>query len=47
LDYLACVHPERLFALDVIDGPALFATAVKFSRARLIDNRLAVTATPS
>ncbi|KAF5047622.1 Pantothenate synthetase [anaerobic digester metagenome] len=47
-EYLACVHPERLFALDVIDGPALFATAVKFSRARLIDNRLAgVTATPS
>ncbi|WP_300157148.1 pantoate--beta-alanine ligase [Solidesulfovibrio sp.] len=41
LDYLACVHPQRLYSLDVIDGPALFATAVKFSRARLIDNRLA------
>ena len=47
-EYLACVHPERLYALDAIDGPALFATAVKFSRARLIDNRLAgVTPMPS
>ncbi len=40
VDYLSCVHPETLDDMDRLDGPALFAAAVKFSRARLIDNRL-------
>lgn len=39
-DYLECVHPERIEPMARLDGPALFAAAVKFSRARLIDNRL-------
>jgi pantoate--beta-alanine ligase len=43
VDYLECVHPDRLAALPRLDGPALFATAVRFSRARLIDNRLVGT----
>lgn len=40
VEYLECVHPEHLSALSCLDGPALFATAVRFPRARLIDNRL-------
>lgn len=41
VDYLSCVHPQRLYDLEHVQGQALFAAAVKFSRARLIDNRLA------
>lgn len=40
VDYLECVHPDRLTSLSRLDGPALFATAVRFPSARLIDNRL-------
>ncbi len=40
LDYLSCVHPWRLYDLERIDGQALFAAAMRFSKARLIDNRL-------
>lgn len=40
VEYLECVHPEQLEAVARLDAPALFATAVRFSRARLIDNRL-------
>jgi pantoate--beta-alanine ligase len=39
VDYLECVQPEVISPLTRLDGPALFATAVQFSRARLIDNR--------
>ncbi|HML53169.1 MAG TPA: pantoate--beta-alanine ligase [Solidesulfovibrio magneticus] len=41
IDYLSCVDPDSLEALETIDRPALFATAVRFSAVRLIDNRLA------
>ncbi len=40
IDYLECVDPERIEPLSRLAGPALLAAAVKFSRARLIDNRL-------
>jgi pantoate--beta-alanine ligase len=40
VQYLECVQPDRLEGLSRLDGPALLATAVQFSRARLIDNRL-------
>jgi pantoate--beta-alanine ligase len=40
VEYLECVQPDRLESLSRLDGPALLATAVRFSRARLIDNRL-------
>jgi pantoate--beta-alanine ligase len=40
IDYLECVDPERIEPMARLTGPALFAAAVKFSRARLIDNRL-------
>jgi pantoate--beta-alanine ligase len=40
VEYLECVHPDRLEAVASLDAPALFATAMRFSRARLIDNRL-------
>ena len=41
-DYLELVHPETLAPLTTIAGPALLAAAVKFSKARLIDNMLLV-----
>jgi pantoate--beta-alanine ligase len=41
VEYMSCVHPQRLYDLEQIQGQALFAVAMKFSRARLIDNRLA------
>jgi pantoate--beta-alanine ligase len=47
VDYLECVAPDRLEALGRLDGPALFAAAVRFSRARLIDNRLVDPAGPA
>ena len=40
VEYLECVHPDQLEAVACLDAPALLATAVRFSRARLIDNRL-------
>ena len=39
VEYLECVHPETVSPLARLDGPGLFAAAVRFSRARLIDNR--------
>lgn len=39
VEYLECVHPETVSPLTRLDGPGLFAAAVRFSRARLIDNR--------
>lgn len=41
IDYLSCVDPDSLEPMEAIDRPALFATAVRFSAVRLIDNRLA------
>lgn len=40
LDYLSVVHPESLEPLDIVEGPALMACAVKLGKARLIDNIL-------
>jgi len=40
VEYLECVHPDRVSPLARLDGPGLLAAAVRFSRARLIDNRL-------
>ena len=40
IDYIECVHPETMEPLEQLVGPALMAVAVKFSRARLIDNML-------
>lgn len=39
VDYLECVDPGTIVPVATIAGPALFAAAVKFSAARLIDNR--------
>jgi len=38
--YVAAVHPETLELLKKINGPVLFILAVRFGKARLIDNRL-------
>ncbi len=38
VDYIECVHPETMQPLERFDGSAHMAVAVKFSRARLIDN---------
>lgn len=40
VEYLECVHPDTMVSLSHVEGPALLATAVRFSGARLIDNRL-------
>ena len=40
IDYLECVDPEQLTAKERLDGPVLFAAAIRFPGARLIDNRL-------
>lgn len=40
MDYLYVVDPVSLAALDIVDGPALMACAVKMGKARLIDNIL-------
>lgn len=40
VEYLECVHPDRIEPLSRLTGCGLFAVAVRFSRARLIDNRL-------
>jgi pantoate--beta-alanine ligase len=38
IDYLEIVDDETLQSLEILEKPALAALAVKFSRARLIDN---------
>jgi pantoate--beta-alanine ligase len=38
IDYAACVDPETLEDLQMIDGTALLAVAAWFGNARLIDN---------
>ena len=38
VDYLEFVHPENLSSLSVLGESAIAAAAVKFSKARLIDN---------
>ncbi len=40
LDYLAVVRPETLEPVPSADPPVLLALAIRFSRARLIDNLL-------
>ena len=40
IDYIAICDPETLEPLQKIRGPALAALAIRFSRARLIDNLL-------
>lgn len=40
IDYISAVHPETLEPIRQIEGPVLFAVAVRFGKARLIDNRL-------
>jgi len=39
IDYIEAVDPVRIVPLEKIEKDVLFATAVKFSNARLIDNR--------
>jgi len=39
VEYLACVDPDTIESATHLAGPALFAVAARFSRARLIDNR--------
>ena len=47
VEYLACVDPDTLEPVAQLAGPALFAVAARFSRARLIDNRCVdATASP-
>ncbi|MFQ5848192.1 MAG: pantoate--beta-alanine ligase [Candidatus Methylomirabilales bacterium] len=38
IDYVAVCHPESLEPLTQVEGPAVALLAVRFSRARLIDN---------
>jgi pantoate--beta-alanine ligase len=40
IDYVELVDPETLRPLERVQAPALLALAVRFSRARLIDNAL-------
>jgi pantoate--beta-alanine ligase len=40
VDYISAVDPGNLQPVQKIKGPVLFALAVKFGKARLIDNRL-------
>lgn len=40
IDYIEAVSPETLESRGQIDGPTLLALAVRFGRARLIDNLL-------
>ncbi len=42
IDYISAVDPETLQDIEVVTGSVLFALAVKFGKARLIDNRLIV-----
>jgi len=47
VEYLTCVHPETIETLKQLTQPGLLATAVRFSRARLIDNRSLDAAQPA
>jgi pantoate--beta-alanine ligase len=40
IDYVALCHRESLEPLEKIEGPAAALLAVRFSKARLIDNLL-------
>lgn len=40
VEYIECVHPATMQPITALGGPALLAVAVRFSRARLIDNML-------
>jgi pantoate--beta-alanine ligase len=40
IDYVEIVDPDRLAPVPTVDAPALLALAVKFGRARLIDNAI-------
>ncbi|MBW8004991.1 MAG: pantoate--beta-alanine ligase [candidate division NC10 bacterium] len=40
IDYVALCHPETLEPLEQVAGPAVALLAVRFSKARLIDNLL-------
>ncbi len=42
VDYLEAVDPDSMQPVDTVAGPVVLAAAVQFSRARLIDNRLAL-----
>lgn len=42
VDYLEAVDPESMRPVEAVTGPVVLAVAVQFSRARLIDNRLAL-----
>lgn len=41
VDYLEAVDPDSMAPVARVEGPVVLAAAVRFSRARLIDNRLA------
>src|SRR3970040_420148 len=38
IDYVAVCHPSSLEPLETVEGPAVALLAVRFSKARLIDN---------
>ncbi|MGH7352456.1 MAG: pantoate--beta-alanine ligase [Candidatus Methylomirabilales bacterium] len=38
IDYVAVCHPSSLEPLETVEGPAVAVLAVRFSKARLIDN---------
>jgi pantoate--beta-alanine ligase len=40
IDYLSCVDPDTIENLDHVETRCLFAVAMRFSKVRLIDNRL-------
>ena len=40
IDYMEMVDPESMEPRETLDGPTLLAVAVKFSKARLLDNIL-------
>ncbi|MEF3696883.1 pantoate--beta-alanine ligase [Desulfolutivibrio sp.] len=42
VDYLEAVDPDSMQPVETVAGPVVLAAAVQFSRARLIDNRLAL-----
>jgi pantoate--beta-alanine ligase len=41
VDYLEAVDPDSMRPVARVEGPVVLAAAVRFSKARLIDNRLA------
>ncbi|MBI9112868.1 pantoate--beta-alanine ligase [Maridesulfovibrio ferrireducens] len=40
IDYIQIVHPENITVIEEVSGPALCAVAVRFGKARLLDNLL-------